>query len=303
MASMRLKLVRAAFSASEQVAPKATGKLAFQMFCRTPNPSRLTPGEQRALDGAATFMADARHHRVALGNICLGIHEFRPQPQEAERGRVLVVHGWRSRTEYMRTLIEALRAAGYRVYSLDLPGHGASSGRKLDLSLGVQAIKAASDWFGPFVAVVGHSFGGAIAINAAVGSIPGIAATPFGRIVTIASPSVIGDIFSDFSDLVGLGQRTRKSLNDQVRRLSGRPLADFQSGALLARMPIETLVIHAHDDREVGPEHAEKVAMAGSHVQLQWHDGLGHRRIIADENVARAVVQFVAAPMTRKLAA
>lgn len=301
--SMSLKLVRAAFSASERLAPALAGRVAFELFCRTPNPARLTPGERRAVEGAKDFMAGARHHRVTAGKVCIAVHEFRPLRRGETRGKVLVVHGWRSRTEFMHNLIEALLEAGYHVYSLDLPGHGGSSGRKLDMKLAVEAVSAASAWFGPFLAMVGHSFGGAVTVNAAAGSVKGTQPVPTARIITIAAPSVVGRIFEGFGDFVGLGVRSQAAMNGRVEKIAGRPLSDYQSGVLLKRVPIETLVIHAHDDREVGPEHAELVAKAGSHVQLEWWDGLGHRRIINDPGVAQSVVRFLDAPMAAKLAA
>lgn len=299
--SMALKLVRAAFSASERIAPAAAGRVAFELFCRTPNPASLTPGEKRAVDNAADFMADARHHRIEAAGATVAVHEFRPSGQPL--GKVLVVHGWRSRTEFMRTIVEELTTAGYQVFSLDLPGHGASTSRKLDMKRAVQAVSAAANWFGPFFAMVGHSFGGAVVVNAATGSVKDIPAVATARLVTIASPSVINRVFEGFGDFVGLGPRSQKAMNDRVEPIAGRPLSDFQTGKLLKRVPIETLVIHAHDDREVGPEHADLASKAGPHVQLEWHDGLGHRRIIADKGVARSVVRFVGAPMAAKLAA
>ena len=52
-------------------------------------------------------------------------------------------HGWRSRTEHMRLLIEGFRAAGLRVIAIDLPGHGKSSGRRLHLANAVARAQAA----------------------------------------------------------------------------------------------------------------------------------------------------------------
>ena len=69
---------------------------------------------------------------------------------------------------------------------------------------------------------------------------------------------------------------------DQVRRIAGRPLDDFVGSRQLAETPVPTLVIHAPDDREVPPGHAELYAQAGDHVRLRWAPGLGHRRILSD---------------------
>ena len=124
MASFGLKVIRGVFGAAEHVAPRLGGRAAFELFCRTPNVRALSDGERRAVERAADFMTQARHHRLKTRTDCVALHEFRPEPGREARGTVLVIHGWRSRTEYMRALIEGFRDAGYNVVSLDLPGHG-----------------------------------------------------------------------------------------------------------------------------------------------------------------------------------
>ncbi|TIX72357.1 MAG: alpha/beta fold hydrolase, partial [Mesorhizobium sp.] len=174
MASFGLKVIRGVFGAAEHVAPRLSGRAAFELFCRTPNVKALSDGERRAVERAAAFMAEARHHRLKTKKGCVMVHEFRPEPGRAPAGTVLVIHGWRSRTEYMRALIEGYRGAGYKVVSLDLPGHGQSQGRRLNMVTAVEAARVAGEWFGPFKVIVGHSFGGAVAANAVAGSVRGI---------------------------------------------------------------------------------------------------------------------------------
>lgn len=207
---------------------------------------------------------------------------------------VLVIHGWRSRTEYMRTLIEAYRDAGYKVVSLDLPGHGQSQGRRLTLVSAVEAARLAGEWFGPFVAVVGHSFGGAVAANAVVGSVKDVPPLAAERLVLIAAPSSLPEIFNDFSRMLSVGPRSQAAMADRVERIAGRPLHEFTGDRQLAGTPVPTLVIHAPDDREVSADHARLYAGAGDHVRLYWADGLGHRRILADKGVVERAVGFVA---------
>ena len=115
------------------------GRAAFELFCRTPGSKALSEGEKRAITRAQPFMTEARHHMLKSRAGCIVAHEFRPDAGRDRLGTVLVLHGWRSRTEYMKALIEACRAAGYRVVSLDLPGHGASKGRRLTMVSAVDA--------------------------------------------------------------------------------------------------------------------------------------------------------------------
>jgi pimeloyl-ACP methyl ester carboxylesterase len=239
-------------------------------------------------------MAEARHHRLKTTNGCVMVHEFRPEPGRMAAGTVLVIHGWRSRTEYMRTLIEGYRDAGYKVVSLDLPGHGQSQGRRLTLVSAVEAAWLAGEWFGPFAAIVGHSFGGAVAANAVVGSVKNIPPLAAGRLVLIAAPSSLPAIFNDFSRMLSVGPRSQAAMADRVERIAGRPLHEFVGDRQLARTPVPTLVIHAPDDREVSADHARLYADAGDHVRLYWADGLGHRRILADKGVVERAIGFVA---------
>ncbi|RWP44857.1 MAG: alpha/beta fold hydrolase [Mesorhizobium sp.] len=294
MASFGLKVIRGVFAAAEHVAPRLTGRAAFELFCRTPNAKILSDGERRAVDRAADFMAEARHHRLKTKNGCVMVHEFRPEPGRRAAGTVLVIHGWRSRTEYMRTLIEAYRDAGYKVVSLDLPGHGQSQGRRLTLVSAVEAARLTGEWFGPFVAVVGHSFGGAVAANAVVGSVKDVPPLAADRLVLIAAPSSLPAIFNDFSRMLSVGPRSQAAMADRVERIAGRPLHEFTGDRQLAGTPVPTLVIHARDDREVSADHARVYAGAGDHVRLYWADGLGHRRILADKGVVERAVGFVA---------
>jgi pimeloyl-ACP methyl ester carboxylesterase len=292
MTSIGIRVIRAAFGVGERVAPKVSGRIAFELFCRTPSPASLSQNERRAVERAKDFMAEARHHQLKSLGGCVVVHEFRPVGERV--GTVLVIHGWRSRTEYMHAIIKEIRDAGYRVVSVDLPGHGASAGRRLDMAKAVDAARVAGEWFGPFAAVVGHSFGGAVAVNAAAGSVVGVAPIVTDKLVLISAPESLPAVFADFGNLINAGPRSRDAIGGQVERITGRPLEEFLGGEQLARLPLPTLVIHAPDDREVGADSAERYAKSGPHVHLKWAEGLGHRRILSDPNVTRDVVDFIA---------
>jgi pimeloyl-ACP methyl ester carboxylesterase len=294
MPSFPLKVIRSAFGVAEHVAPALSGRIAFELFRRTPSPRSLTPREKQAIAGAASFMQEARHHVLRTQSGCVQVHDFRPEAGRERRGTVLVVHGWRSRTEYMRAIIEGFRDAGYRVMSLDLPGHGHSPGRSLDLAKAVDAAATAAEWFGPFDAIVGHSFGGAVAVNAAAGSIAGIEPIPAGRLVLMSAPESMPEVFEDFGRFINVGPRSLEVIEKRVERIAGRPLSSFVGAEQLGSLSIPTLVVHARDDREVAPDSAIRYASAGSHVRLHWADGLGHRRILADRKIVAHTVAFVA---------
>lgn len=294
MASFGLRVTRTLFDVADHIAPSLAGRIAFRLFTRTKKPTRLSAREREVLATTADFMATARHHRLAMGRRCIAAYEFRPKTVFPAARTVLVVHGWHSRTEHMRGVIEALLEQGFRVVAIDLPGHGNSTGRMLHLAKAVEAASLAAQWFGPFAAIVGHSFGGAVAVNAAVGSIAGVAPVAADRLVLIAAPSSMPAIFDDFSRFLNLGPRAQTALAGEVLRIAGRPLSTYVGAEQIETMPIPTLVIHAPDDREVSFEAAKAFERAGAHVALMEAPGLGHRRILADQRVAAAAAAFAA---------
>jgi pyruvate dehydrogenase E2 component (dihydrolipoamide acetyltransferase) len=108
---------------------------------------------------------------------------------EGEEGEViLLVHGYGGDRNSWLFLQEPL-AAKYRVYALDLPGHGTSAKDVGDGTLGVlaDAVTGVLDALGAGRAhLVGHSLGGAVALAVAAGD-PGRIAS-----VTLIAPAGFG---------------------------------------------------------------------------------------------------------------
>ncbi len=293
MTAFTKKIIRSVFRAGEFIAPTATGKAALKLFCLTKNPNKLTAGEKRANDRAAKLMDEARKHRLNISRGWVAAYDFRPEIYDPSAPTTLIVHGWRSRTEHMAGLIRMARDLGYRVISIDLPGHGKSSGRQINMANAVEAIKTAETWFGPFETMIGHSFGGAAVCNAAYGSIRQYTPVNTNRMVLISAPNRMKRIFELFGKAVGLGKKSQAVMEIQVMRLSGNPIEVFDGEAQLAQMRVPTLIAHAPDDKQVEFSGAEAMARAGSHVRLIPADGLGHARIISDSKILAEIAAFM----------
>lgn len=292
MAVSKQQVIRAVLGQGGRILPDIAGRLAFELFCRTDDPKKPSKSEQAAIDRAAPLMTDARKHPLKISTGCITAHHFRAKQDVPCKGRALVIHGWRSRTDFMARMIESLTADGWDVVGLDLPGHGRSTGRSLNVKLGVEAVQAASTWLGPFDMAIGHSFGGVVAVNAAVGSIKGQQPVPFGRIAVIASPNSMPEMFKGVGRHFGLGTRAQAAMEQRILKVAGHPLDTYVLSEQLKRFDGDVLVIHAPDDREVAFAGAEAMDRSGSHVTLLPMPGLGHRRIIADEKVFEALKRF-----------
>ncbi|WP_273792552.1 alpha/beta fold hydrolase [Brucella anthropi] len=291
MTSFSLKVTRFGLGLLGRIDPNTAGRTAFRIFCRTPSRKPKNKAYAARLQQASNELRQAKRLDLIIDRGFIATYLFEP---DVYVGRTsLVVHGWGSRSADMMTIIRELVARGERVVSIDLPGHGASAGRTLNMIQAIAAVDVAWRQYGPFNSMIGHSFGGAVVVNAAAGSLGCYQSHRPTKLVTIASPHSMAGVFDGFGKVLGLDRDVRNAMKEQVRYIAARPITDFDTDVHLRRMRIPTLVIHAHDDKEVPAICAEMAGRAGSHVKVHWADGLGHRRIIASTEVASLVADYL----------
>jgi len=292
MAASALRYMRPIMRAASLIAPAATGRLAFRLFCTPPRPRKRSGKGKQSASAAATRLQQANARTVPFP--CGSVQAYVFEPDGASTGTVLLLHGWTGEAASMIGFVEPLLAAGLRVVTFDLPGHGASTGRELNIPLGVASLAAVARVFGPFKAIVTHSFGGAIALAALAGSVPGQPAVETERLAMIAAPSSMTQITRQFGSTIGLGRRGQAALERRIHVVAGNPVEVFEGRKQLAEIGLPTLLIHDRQDRELGFQNAQALAEAGAFVTLEATEGLGHRRILQARPVAERVARFVA---------
>ncbi|MDH4439663.1 MAG: alpha/beta hydrolase [Rhizobium sp.] len=298
MTSFGLKVTRQAFAQLERLSPTLSGRLAFELFCRTPSRKPTGAKARRVFQAGAERLRQASMVRLALSRGMAAAHhlgQVTTAPEAETPARILVVHGWGSRAEYLTELAMGLLDAGAEVVLLDLPGHGASSGRRLDLKIAAEAIVAAERHFGRFDGVVGHSFGGASVMMAAGAIFNDFRRLEARRIALIGAPSSIGEVFSGFATAIGLGRPGLSALRARAIDLGGRAIEDLDCVAVARRLDRPLLVVHAEDDKEVNVGHAQRYIGVSPRIRHLWANGHGHRRIVSAPEVIRAVGDFLLA--------
>ncbi|MGL3605234.1 alpha/beta hydrolase [Rhizobium sp. G187] len=293
MASLAHKVTRLTLSQLERVAPAASGRLAFELFCLTPSRKPKGSKAREAFDVGRERLRGAIVTKLALSKGMAAMHHWPQSSGDPSPARVLVVHGWGSRAEYLSALAVGLRQAGADVVLLDLPGHGASSGRRLDLRIATEAILAAERQFGAFDGVVGHSFGGAAVMMAAGGVFADIGTLKARRIALIGSPSSMADVFNGFAKSVGLGRTSIAAMRSRAFDLVGCSVDELDGVSVARRIDRPLLVVHAEDDKEVHVGHAQRYIGVSPHVRHLWANGHGHRRIVSAAEVISAVGDFL----------
>lgn len=297
MAHAALKVIRPVVRASSALSPRIVGKLAFRLFCTPVGRAKIDPGNP-AIRKAQEVFAFGEKRVVNHEDGFAALTEFAPEgeclPDGTSRGTVLLLHGWASQGLFMAGFVAPLLAKGYRVLALDLPAHGASSGRYLTFPRALQAISAVLRNEEPLAGIVAHSFGGAIAMVAASGGVAAYDAISTAKLVLISAPRGMQPYGDAFARMIGLGKRGHGAFDAEVLALTGRRMADFYAKPDLARAGVPTLVLHAPDDKEIPFSDAEELASAGDHVTLMAMPGLGHRRILFSPEVHAAAADFVA---------
>jgi pimeloyl-ACP methyl ester carboxylesterase len=201
---------------------------------------------------------------------------------------VLLVHGWEGRGSQLGAFVEPLVAAGMSVVTFDAPGHGNSPEHRLYLTDLADTIADVATTVGPLHGIVAHSFGAAATLLAFARH-----GTRASRNVMVSPNVLIDDAVQRFARFVGLDDSDRVALEQRLGTQTGVGVANLRLANLVGPREDALLVVHDRDDREVDFEHASQLVAAWPNAQLRDTTGLGHRRILRDDDVIAALVDFV----------
>jgi len=208
---------------------------------------------------------------------------------------VYLMHGWGANRGSWYPFVGPLTQAGFHVVALDALGHGDSGpgaygpGRTVFPEL-VAALRAAVSHHGPAHAVVAHSMG---ALAAQVAILDGL---PAERLVLISPPPDMWSAIQPFADTVGFGKHIQARMPRGFERLLRTPISQFDAAARAAECETlpPALVIHDVTDKRVPFRLGAMLATAWPCARLQLTNGLGHNRILRDEEVIALSAEFLA---------
>lgn len=235
---------------------------------RRPEPRPL------ALQGAR-----ARRFETAVGRVAA--------LDAGEGAPVLLVHGWEGQASDLGSLARALRACGLRTVVVDLPAHGASDGAWTSIPASAQALLEVQRALGPLEAVVAHSVGAAVAVEALA---LGMDAR---RAALLGAPARYQDYARAFAAQAGLDATQAALMVAELAR-QGIDVAAVSMPARAPRMRVPALFVHSSDDRVVAIDDAIASSHGWPGARLMRVEGLGHRRLLDDPGVVAEVVGFVA---------
>lgn len=205
---------------------------------------------------------------------------------ESDR-KILLVHGWSGRGTQLFKIADELLKAGYSTISFDAPAHGKSKGKTTIMSEFIASILEIEKQNGPFEIAIGHSLGGMSVLNAIKDGLQ------VKKAVIIGSGDIVQDILDDFISKLGLKQEISERLRDRFESKYHMKMDDYSAYRAAQNIKIPVLVIHDNDDPEVAVKagiHIHKYLKNGT---LFITDGLGHRKILGNQNVIKKILDFI----------
>ncbi len=215
--------------------------------------------------------------------------------QEGQGRPLLFVHGSGADHTLWRSQHEALRSE-FSIASLDLNGHGQSKRRAGDgLKIYTQDVLAVMGALREPVFLIGHSLGGAIALNVALEKPPNLRA--IGLVGTGAKlrvhPQILSAVATDFEAAIELllgwefragaprellqARREQLKRNGQAALLRDLLTCDaFNVMERLSEIDLPALVVCGRDDKLTPVKYSQYLKEHLRHAQLEIIEGAGH---------------------------
>lgn len=268
--------LRWALGLSEKLWPALAVRGAYRVF-GTPLPPKWLHRRQPAL---AAWRATPWPFEQAS----LTLYE----PPGAPGPVVLLLHGWGGHAAQMLPLAQALMNQGLRPVLVDLPAHGRSQGSTSNLPQFARAI----EYLTARLQQQGHEVRAVAAHSLAANALAYAAARglPVARLALLAPPASPHAYTRLFAKVFGLSEGTRERLQQRVEAREGILMRQFEPAAVGPRVAVPTLIVHDREDRinRFADAEAYRDAIAGA--RLMATEGLGHTRLLRDDQVVNAVV-------------
>ena len=265
--------LRGALSVLSRTAPSLAAEAASRLFL-------LVPRVPRPRGEAAAFLASGEAFTIRCAGRRLAAWSWGHGPA------VVLAHGWGGRGSQMRAFVPRLVGAGYRAVVFDGPAHGFSGGRSTSLPAFGGAIAAVAGATGAR-GVIAHSMGGASTLVAISRGLS------LARVVLLGAPSNAERIWRSFSRALGLSEAVAAEARRRLERRVGANFGELNVSSFASRITAPVLVVHDRDDDEVPWSAGEENASLLPGGRLVTTHGLGHRRILRDEDVIEQAVRFL----------
>ena len=259
--------------------PRKAAESAFQLFC-TPYSKKET------LPEPATF-AIADKMTIEIDGI--KVKGFHWKPEHSNGHKILICHGFDSRTYNFEKYVTALLEKKFEVLAFDAPAHGLSEGKTINVAVYRDLILKIDDCLGPINGIISHSFGG-LAVALATEQLPNNLNK---RLVYIAPATETTTAIKNFFSFVKVSDSIKYEFEKYIKEISGSPASWFSVARVVQELHSPTLWIHDKKDTITPYKDMEHlVVMQLPHVRFDITEGLGHSQIYRNPDIIKRVISF-----------
>ena len=273
------QLVKLRFRILSAIFPKRAAKIAIDIFSK--------PHFQKLRDRERKFLNNANIIRINNDPEDIILYETGDQKGKP----VLVVHGWDSNPGSLSGVACKLVDLGYHIFALNVPAHGISRQKSTNMLETADLIIKVLEHFkdlGKF-SFLTHSFGSG-AVSFALNK-SGIEAD---KLVFITSPDKILDIFDEYKETIGLGNKAYKYMLEYSEKRFQRKFDDMEISKVLQKAKFnKLLLVHDKNDKILPYHNSENINKINpERSEIFSTEGKGHYRILWDEDVINKIVSF-----------
>ena len=272
----KIKVIKKGLQLLQYIAPGKAADVIWHFFTR--------PGKSRFSEAQAAFMQEATTQMISYQG-----HQIATYRWGTTGPKVLLCHGWRSKSADFRRMVTALVAEGYVVEGIDMKAHGNSDGEYTALPEFMEIFKDYYVKNGPYHAVIGYSMGGLAAGMVLTEITPNIHPK---HLMLIASPPYVRYFFYDIVKGTGCGDQVYHRFCDLVQKRYHKPVDYYDLRDKLWQLTeIEKHLIYDEDDQTVPLIKGEELWENLPEAAFVHTQKIGHYRIIADEKVIVYITQ------------
>ena len=199
---------------------------------------------------------------------------------------ILLIHGWESNSSRWKKLLPYLKKSGSTIVAIDGPAQGLSSGKEFTVPKYAEFIDVVAQKYQPTY-IIGHSMGGKTCLyyqykyqNPAIQ-----------KMVILGAPSDFNIILKNFTTLLSLNTKMKKSLTDKYTAILNQNLDEFSGAAFASKINIKGFLAHDIEDNIVLFKEGKKISESWKDVLFIETKGLGHK--LHDDELYKKVYQFL----------
>lgn len=201
--------------------------------------------------------------------------------------KVLLMHGWSGSGTQLCIIANALVNQGFSVLSFDAPAHGKASGKTSMMPFFIEAVHHIEKEYGPFEAAIGHSLGGMSLLKAVKDGFK------VKKLVIIGTANSVTHITKEFAKNMKLNEKVATLMKAYFDKKFGEDMDNYSGAFSAESVKVPTLVIHDKNDIDVHISSAYEIAEKLEYGELFLTEGLGHRKILGNQEVINKITTFI----------